>query len=196
MFREIWHAGDHIARNLCRICLREQVAGRFLVRWGSAGGAQPIRGEREITREGCAPRDIFNVLVEAAVFVDDQHCRQLALAIALAIALGLALTTALDFVPGPGHIGLHIPGHTFIGDVSGGELRVVFRNLLPVCIVRLDERQDGRRGGNAARDFHQPRHEFPARQRRVHVVVVEGDDARVELGHDTLCGRKFGGAEV
>ena len=59
------------------IGLGEQIARGFLVGRRAAGHRQAIGRDRDVTGERRAPRHVFDVLVEAAVFVDDEDAGQL-----------------------------------------------------------------------------------------------------------------------
>ncbi len=77
MVLEERHRGGGATRGLVGLEIGEHIARLVLVGWRAAIGRQHVGGEGEKAFEREPPRDVLDVRVEAAVLVDDEHCRAL-----------------------------------------------------------------------------------------------------------------------
>ena len=85
---------------------------------------------------------------------------------------------ARAFLPAlqPGHISRELDVSSGIYNADSGEPAVVLGDRLGAGIVILKQRQQGKRGGRAARELSETVHKTPPADSPMHVLVVEVDD--------------------
>ena len=155
------HARDQRGDRVVLVHLRMQRARLVLARRRPADQRQQVDriGEKAFERE--APCHVFQVRVEAAVLVNDQHDRALAL---------LLRTRQVAVDPALGGV---------VGEALGRKPRVIVRHDRGLRIVVLQQRQQRRAGRGRAGELGQAVEELPAADAAMGEAVVERDDALV-----------------
>ncbi|MNP23784.1 hypothetical protein D3C76_1165050 [compost metagenome] len=139
----------------------------------TADRTQAIRGEGDETGLGQAPRDVLDVRVEPAVFMDDHHRRDLAGGFCRTHQIGAHLPVAL----GRG-----------VGDVLGDDVRVGEFDLFGKGVIRAQGRQQRTSGQATQGEQRGAVEKFAPVDQAMGVVVVEFQQLRgkvfcSETGH-------------
>ena len=155
------HRGDQRRDRVVLVHLRMQLARRVLAGWCPAHERKHVDRIRQVTFGREPAGDILEVRIEAAVLMDDQNDR------ALALGLG-ARQVAVDLALG-----------RIVGEPLGREARVVGRDHRGMRVIILQQRQQRAGGGRRARERGQSIEKFTPGDAAMGETVVEIDDSLV-----------------
>ena len=155
------HGGGDALRGLVRLQGRDHVAAFVLVAGRAAERRQHIDRERQKAFERDAARDVLDVRIEPAVFVNDDDRR--------------AFRLALE----PRQIAFDRRAGGIIGDGVDRQPRILGRDHGGARIIVLQQRQQRHRGGAGTGDLGQPVEKGAAVDAAMREAVVEIDDALI-----------------
>ena len=158
--------GEEILAGLRLIELLEFGARLVFVAGVTAERGQRVRRHRHEVVEGQAPRDVFDVRVEAAVLVHDEDAGQLPGGVGRAAHVHLDLAVALRRVD---------------LDPLGLEALVVLGHLLRLGELRIQHVEQHHRGHAADRELGRAVEEGAPIDVPMHVVIEDGPELGIEI---------------
>ena len=157
---------EEIVHQLRGVDLLLQVLALVVIAGVSADGAQSIRRQGNKTGLGNPARNVFDIGIEATVFVNDNHRRHFSRRLRRAHEVSAHLSVAL---------------RRCVGDVLRDDIGIGEFDLLRKSVIGAHRGQDRRSGQSSNREFRGAIEKLAFRDAAMGIIVIELKQLRMKV---------------